>query len=241
MDRFRNLLNDIGEEEMLSYCYTFMTLSTVRPTEEQRQTLETKFAQDRHYEELREQKPDTLLPDCCIICGAFFVDHGELACSEETCLYEQREKDRQALTVVEDAPTAIVEAPQDNWVQCDSCYKWHKIETTEGLPEKWSCSAINKICSTAERYWPAERSKRVVKHFRLSKRVNHMESIKLLAQRLRITPEDLYNMSPATYFKLMNVGEWETKRFWGDLWGEFTYQMAQDRQMAEIRATMRAQ
>ena len=209
MDPCRKLLNEIGEEEMLSYCSTFMTLSIVRPTEAQRQTLEAKFAQDRHYEELREETPDTLLP----VCG------------------EQREE-----------PTAIVDAPaQDSCVQCDTCYSWRKIETTEGLPEKWSCSAINKICSSAERYWPAARAKRVVKYFSLSKRVNHMESIKLLAQRLRITPEELYKMNPLTYFQRMNVGELETRRFWGDLMGKFSYMMADDRQMAEIRATMRAQ
>lgn len=235
MDPFRKLLNEIGEEQMLSYCFTFMTLSTVRPTDEQRQTLEAKFAQDRYFSELREEKPDTLLPDCCIICGAFFVDHGSLACSEEACLYAQREKDRQMVTAIVEA------APQDNWVQCDTCYSWRKIETTEGLPEKWSCSAINKICQIAERYWPAARTKRVVKYFGLSKRVNHMESIKLLAQRLRITPEHLYKMSPLTYFQRMNVGEWETRRFWSGLWGEFTYQMAEDRQHAEIVATMQAQ
>ena len=141
--------------------------------------------------------------------------------------------------------TQIIQAPrvqeQDNWVQCDTCYKWHKIETTQGLPDAWSCSAINKICHSAERYWPAERAKRVVKHFRLSKRVNHIESIKLLAQRLRITPEELYKMSPTTYFQRMNVGEWETKRFWGELMGKFSYLMGEDRQMNEIRATMQAQ
>ena len=237
MDLFRKLLNEIGEDEMLSHCYTFMTLSTARPTEEQRQTLEAKFAQDRRYEELREEKPDTLLPDCCIICGSFFVDHGELACSEETCLYEQREEDRQMVTQIIQAPRV---QEQDNWVQCDTCYKWHKIEAAD-LPEKWSCSAINKICQIAERYWPAERTKRVVKHFKLSKRVNHIESIKLLAQRLRITPEELYKMSPTTYFQRMNVSEWETRRFWGELMGKFSYLMAEDKQMNEIRATMQAQ
>jgi len=53
MDRFRKLLDEVGEEEMLSNCYTFMTLSTLRPTEEQREILEAKFTQDKRFEYLR--------------------------------------------------------------------------------------------------------------------------------------------------------------------------------------------
>lgn len=45
---------------MLSNCYTFMTLSTKRPSEEQRQTLEAKFAQDRRFEELR-RNPENIV------------------------------------------------------------------------------------------------------------------------------------------------------------------------------------
>ena len=50
---FRDLLNSIGEEEMLKHCYDFMTFAIVRPSEEQRQVLEQKFEQDRRFEELR--------------------------------------------------------------------------------------------------------------------------------------------------------------------------------------------
>ena len=50
---FRKLTAEIGEEAMLSLCYEFMTFCVARPTEEQRLILETKFAQDRYFEELR--------------------------------------------------------------------------------------------------------------------------------------------------------------------------------------------
>lgn len=53
MDAFRKLTAEIGEEAMLSLCYEFMTFCVARPTEEQRLILETKFAQDRYFEELR--------------------------------------------------------------------------------------------------------------------------------------------------------------------------------------------
>ena len=230
MDPFYNLLSDIGEEKMLSNCYTFMTLSSHRPTEEQRQTLEAKFEQDRRYEELRKQpvspeeevKPDTLLENSCGICGASFVDHGEVACNEEMCLYDVRNlraesqiaevqcdacesypmihtclyEERNTLVTVEDIVT-------DNWAQCDTCDSWRKIESTEGLPDKWYCSNIGKACRPpreAENHWPATRAKRFVMHFSDYKRApNHMECLKFLAKRNSITLEQLYKTTPEYY------------------------------------------
>jgi hypothetical protein len=205
MDPFYNLLSEIGEEKMLSNCYTFMTLSSHRPTEEQRQTLEAKFEQDRRYEALRrgpvsprspfldaqEVKPDTLLENSCAICGASFMDHGEVACNEDTCLYKTRN------------PPEAEAVEVDNWVQCDTCDSWRKIESREGLPDKWYCSNIGKACRPpreAENHWPATRAKRFVKHFSDYKRApNHMECLKFLAKRNSITLEQLYKTTPENY------------------------------------------
>lgn len=51
--RFAELLTQMGETAMLQQCYMFVAFSTQRPTEEEREFLEAKFAQDRRYEEMR--------------------------------------------------------------------------------------------------------------------------------------------------------------------------------------------
>jgi len=51
--RFAELLLEMGDAAMLQQCYMFVAFSTQRPTEEEREFLEAKFAQDRRYEEMR--------------------------------------------------------------------------------------------------------------------------------------------------------------------------------------------
>jgi hypothetical protein len=51
--RFAELLAEMGDAAMLEQCYMFVAFSTHRPTEEEREFLEAKFAQDRRYEEMR--------------------------------------------------------------------------------------------------------------------------------------------------------------------------------------------
>jgi hypothetical protein len=53
MEAFNTLSQQIGEENMLSLCYRFMTFAVSRPSEEQRVLLEEKFEQDRRFENLR--------------------------------------------------------------------------------------------------------------------------------------------------------------------------------------------
>ena len=170
-----------------------------------------------------EVKPDTLMPDSCGVCGASFVDHGESACTEDTCLYDVRNlrgesqiaevqcdacesypmihtclhEERNTLVTVEDVVT-------DNWVQCDTCESWRKIESTEGLPEKWYCSNIGKLCrppQEAENHWPATRAKRFATYFlKIKTRApNHMKALSLLAEHKRITLKELYKMTPKDY------------------------------------------
>lgn len=173
---------------------------------------------EESFKDAEEVKPDTLLPDSCGICGASFVDHGEKACTEDTCLYDMRNlpvdvkcdacesypmihtclhEERNTLVTVE--PVQM-----DSWVQCDTCELWRKIESTEGLPEKWYCSNIGKLCrppQEAENHWPATRAKRFVVHFLniKTRAPNHMKALSLLAEHKRITLKELYKMTPREY------------------------------------------
>ena len=59
-----------------------------------------------------------------------------------------------------------------------------------------------KVSREAERYWPYMRAKRVVKEiFRHYGRVNHFDSITILAQKIGISIDELYKMNPITYFE----------------------------------------
>lgn len=236
MDYFIGLLKEINEETLLEHCCKFITFSSVRPTAEQRELLMAKLEQDERYEQLRrppspfltptatdaftpesprEVKPDTLMPNSCGSCGASFVDHGSVACTEDLCLYERRQEIDEGWCAP--TTTAIVESQenclqcdtcgvweeQENWVQCDTCNTWHKIQSTEGLPEKWYCSAIGKACrapKSAEHFWPATRAKRFAQHYFLNhKRPSYMKSLQLLAARKNLTVEQLCSTNPVDY------------------------------------------
>jgi hypothetical protein len=256
MDYFIGLLKEINEETLLEHCCKFITFSAVRPTTEQRELLMAKLEQDERYELLRrppspllgtptateaesprEVKPDTLMPNSCGICGASFLDHGSAACTEDLCLYERR-----------NAPTAIVDSqatvadtqenclqcdicgvwePQDNWVQCDTCSTWHKIKSTEGLPEKWYCSAIGKACrapKAAERFWPSSRAKRFAKHYYPSHmRPSHMKCLQLLAARKSLTVEQLCATDPINYVGAEHKYLYERLTGVRNRWGPYYY------------------
>ena len=178
---------------------------------------------EESFKDAEEVKPDTLLPDSCGICGASFVDHGELACSVCSCLYDVRKLRAQQIQAEvqcdacesypmihtclhEERNTLVTVEPvqMDSWVQCDTCELWRKIESTEGLPEKWYCSNIGKLCrppQEAENHWPATRAKRFAKHFLniKTRAPNHMKALSLLAEHKRITLKELYKMTPKEY------------------------------------------
>ena len=97
--------------------------------------------------------------------------------------------------------TLPISLPQDNWVQCDECDAWSKIESLEDVPEKWFCSDINKACKApkeSERFWPASRAKRVAKFYG-ARRLSHYEALSYLAARKGITIKGLCNMHPYDY------------------------------------------
>jgi hypothetical protein len=97
--------------------------------------------------------------------------------------------------------TVPMTQPQDNWVQCDECDSWHKIESLEDVPEKWFCSDINKACRApkeSERFWPATRAKRVAKYYGAG-RLSHYEALSYLAERKGISIKGLCNMHPYDY------------------------------------------
>ena len=243
----------LGNEGVLEFACFMICKSTVTTTHEQRQRLLSKIEADintdaylkrlysppssiigcddamtveeleESFKDAEEVKPDTLMPNSCGVCGASFVDHGELACTDCSCLYDVRKlraesqiaevqcnacesypmihtclhEERNTLVTVEPVLT-------DNWVQCDTCESWHKIESTEGLPKKWHCSNIGKLCrppQEAENHWPATRAKRFAKHFLniKTRAPNHMKALSLLAEHKRITLKELYKMTPKEY------------------------------------------
>ncbi len=139
-----------------------------------------------------EEKPDTLLENSCGICGASYMDHGELACNGYGCLYNVRNgfgegedthdahedadeahdaHDADDAEAHDDAETEEDSSPSaapavDNWVQCDCCDSWRKVASLENMTNEWYCSDIKKACRApreAENHWPATRAKYAVR------------------------------------------------------------------------------
>lgn len=162
---------------MLAKCYEFMTLSTLRPTEEQRQFLESKFEQDRRYMELRS-KPviakcrvcNQELEDSCSCCDKPLSQEDYPICND---CYD-REK------------TEIVE-----------------IETVPKVPEEPKPKA-SRAPKEAETYWPAMRAKRFAKAIDPTyekKRINHMSALNILASAVGCSLDVLYSMTPSAYLE----------------------------------------
>ena len=211
-----------------------------------------------------EEKPDTLLENSCGICGASYMDHGELACNGYGCLYNVRngfgegaEDEHEAVheaahedsspsgasaalplelvkcdtcdtwfphddaeTEEDSSPSAPASAVEekDNWVQCDCCDSWRKVASLENITNEWYCSDIKKACRApreAENHWPATRAKYAVrfcdtgygyytryehKTYEGNRVPSHMECLKILAERKKITLEELYRTRPENYF-----------------------------------------
>ena len=110
------------------------------------------------------------------------------------------------LTQVERLPLSTSE-PKDNWVQCDECDTWHRVETLEDLPEKWFCEDKGKSCrppKEAHLLWPASLAKRVIKYIMASngtqiKKISHYEALKMLAERKDMTLSELFITKPWDY------------------------------------------
>jgi hypothetical protein len=213
-----NILNALlARDDIMELACYLISHSSARTTLEQRKQLLYKMEQDTReqvealgacFEELTvaepEVKPDTLLENSCGVCGASFVDYGERGCTDDTCLYDVREVC--AKLEAFEAEETPDETPVDNWVQCDICDSWRKVETTEGLPNKWECSNIGKACRPpreAENYWSAIRAKRFTKYYSdYTRAPSHMKCLQFLAERKSITLEELYKTDPATYIGL---------------------------------------
>ena len=120
-------------------------------------------------------------------------------------------------TEEDSSPSAPVEE-KDNWVQCDTCDTWRKVPSLENMTNEWHCSHIKKACrapSEAENHWPAMRAKYAIKFcywgsayrhlcerkpYQGNRAPSHMECLKILAERQKITLEELYKTRPENYF-----------------------------------------
>jgi len=110
------------------------------------------------------------------------------------------------LTQVESVPLTASE-PKDNWVQCDECQTWHRVETLEDLPEQWFCANKGKSCrppKEAHALWPASLAKRVIKYIMAwngtpIKKISHYAALKMLAERKNMTLYELFKIKPWDY------------------------------------------
>jgi hypothetical protein len=95
----------------------------------------------------------------------------------------------------------------DNWVQCDKCDTWHKVETLEGLREEFFCNNLGKACRApkeAEKFWVASCAKRLARYYKAwdgqpYTGINHYAALEFLAARKGITIAELCNISPYDY------------------------------------------
>ena len=173
-------------ELMEALCY-LICHSSAKTTSEQRMRLTCKMEEDARMEALMylELPPSPIL-------NAESVFENECPPLTNDIL----ENDDVNLPPLESVET-------DDWIQCDTCEKWHKFEITGKLPNEWYCSDMGKMCrppQKAENYWPAKRAKLLVKHFSDLKRApNHMKCLQFLAKRKGITLEQLYKTRPEDY------------------------------------------
>jgi hypothetical protein len=134
----------------------------------------------------KEEKPDTLMPNSCGVCGASFVDHGSLACSDDVCFYDERNKGEQ---VMQDILQKIeAEALAVNTME-------PQVEAKPHAP---------RAPKEAERYWPAMRVKNFIRQMNKTNctkppRMNHMEGLEYMASRAKMTVEELLKTTPPSY------------------------------------------
>jgi len=202
MEAFKKLLEDTGEPAMLEICYTFMTLATVRPTEDQRALLEAKFAQDRHYENLRALQSAS---DRCRECSAVFADYGKLGCDTEHCLHEQRVKNSEAIQKIVNFFGAEPVQPVLTTI----------VESKEDRPR------APKPPKGVERYWPASRAKRFAAAVGAKGRLNHVEALEFLCKQACLTQEQLLKTNPldcCTTRHLLNYRCLLGRKTYNDMW-----------------------
>ncbi len=133
---------------------------------------------------------------------------GERACDSDRCTYRcGAECGVLPESGTEQEEAAAEPAPlEDNWVQCDECDSWHKIESLEDLPDQWFCEDIGKICRpsrAAELFWPASLAKRIAKQYGAGN-LSHYNALKYLAERKDISVEELYKISSHDYVRYYN-------------------------------------
>lgn len=148
----------------------------------------------------KEEKPDTLMPNSCGTCGASFVDHGRLACSDDVCFYDERNNQEQVVAEILERIDPQAEAV--NTVQ--------QPEVTEVKPH------APRAPKEAERYWPAMRVKNFIKQMNKSQkppRMNHLEGLEYLALKAKLTVDELLNMHPSSYLDRLGIDTYSKSSF----------------------------
>lgn len=149
----------------------------------------------------KEEKPDTLMPNSCGVCGASFVDHGRLACSDDVCLYEERNQ-------CEEVIRGILEKVDDiNTMQTADAEAVLNEEVEQPKPH------APRAPKEAEQYWPAMRVKNFIKTMKkygqlkgdVIPRMNHLQGLEYMARQGKMSLEDLLKTSPPAYLDRLGI------------------------------------
>jgi hypothetical protein len=149
----------------------------------------------------KEEKPDTLMPNSCGGCGASFVDHGSLACSDDVCFYDQRNDTTEVIAHI----LHKVDAPQAD-------------DTVVNTAQPQAKPHAPRAPKEAERHWPAMRVRNFIKQMNKAKftkpeRMNHLEGLEYLAQRIKVTVDELLKIRPSTYLDRMGLDSYSKSSY----------------------------
>ena len=179
MEAFNTLSQQIGEENMLSLCYRFMTFAVSRPSEEQRVLLEQKFEQDRRFENLRRilEGSEAQAPE---------VDAPEEAPTEIV--------DTPAVAPIDEAK-ATRKANAKILARAENYWPFMRVKNV--------INSLRRSDGTFEyRNGVLTFTGEVLEHYGLqhNARFSHMTGLEVLAARKKITVEQLLDTSPHQYF-----------------------------------------
>ena len=155
----------------------------------------------------KEEKPDTLMPNSCGGCGASFVDHSPLACSDDACFYDQRNNTTEVIAQVAAQPE-VVNIVQEPKAEPEAKPKAEPEAKPKAKPKAEPHAP--RAPKEAERHWPAMRVKNFIKQmnkakFTKHKRMNHLEGLEYLARQAKITVEELLKINPSIYLDRLGL------------------------------------
>jgi hypothetical protein len=154
----------------------------------------------------KEEKPDTLMPNSCGICGASFVDHGRLACSDDVCFYGERNKQEEVIQEILERidPEPAVEVV--NTIHEPQEIKPHAPRAPKEAEINWPAMRVKNFIKTMKKYAQVKGE--------TSKRMNHLQGLEYMARQGKMTLEDLLKTSPPAYLDRLGVSTYAKSFFY---------------------------